>query len=175
YIVNKYCSNGNLTSFLENHHEDLTWLERYRLCIEVAKGLEFLHKSGIYHRNLHGGNVLLDDKRTAMLCDFGLSRPSENQATEAAVTVGVASFLAPEQLPAQRPAYTAECDIYSLGLIFWHISSGRIPFARRLRESMLLRELMDGLREAIVPGTPWGFQDLIVNCWDVTPSRRLKI
>lgn len=175
-MVMKYCSNGNLCTFLELHHENLTWLERYRLCIEVAKGLEFLHKSGFHHRDLHSGNILLDDKRTAMLCDFGLSRSSSrDQTTEVAATVGVASFLAPERFPAQRPVYTAACDIYSLGVIFWHITSGRIPFASRLREPMLLRELMDGLREEIVPGTPREFRDLIVKCWDVKPSRRLKI
>ncbi|KAF9359803.1 hypothetical protein BGX34_008124 [Mortierella sp. NVP85] len=175
-MVMKYCSNGNLCTFLELHHENLTWLERYRLCIEVAKGLEFLHKSGFHHRDLHSGNILLDDKRTAMLCDFGLSRSSSrDQTTEVAATVGVASFLAPERFPAQRPVYTASCDIYSLGVIFWHITSGRIPFANRLREPMLLRELMDGLREEIVPGTPREFRDLIVKCWDVKPSRRLKI
>ncbi|KAI8360020.1 hypothetical protein B0O80DRAFT_192960 [Mortierella sp. GBAus27b] len=175
-MVMKYCSNGNLCTFLELHHENLTWLERYRLSIEITKGLEFLHKSGFHHRDLHSGNILLDDKRTAMLCDFGLSRSSSrDQTSEVAATVGVASFLAPERFPAQRPVYNAACDIYSLGVIFWHISSGRIPFASRLREPMLLRELMDGLREEIVPGTPKGFRDLIAKCWDVKPARRLKI
>ncbi|KAK3825686.1 MAG: kinase-like domain-containing protein, partial [Benniella sp.] len=176
YMVMKYCSNGNLTSFLRNHHEDLTWLERYRICIDVAKGLEFLHKSGVYHQNLHSGNILLDDKRTAMLCDFGLSRSSSSdQTTELVAPIGVASFLAPERFLIQTPAYTAACDIYSLGETFWHISSGRIPFASRLQDPTLLRELMDGLREVIVPGTPREFQDLIVKCWDAQSSRRLKI
>ncbi|KAF9955046.1 hypothetical protein BGZ65_003634 [Modicella reniformis] len=175
-MVMKYCSNENLCSFLEKHHDQLTWLEWYRLSIEITKGLEFLHKSGFHHRDLHSGNILLDDKRTAMLCDFGLSRSSSrDHTTEVAATVGVASFLAPERFPAQRPVYTESCDIYSLGVIFWHISSGRIPFASRLREPMLLRELMDGLREEIVPGTPREFRDLIGKCWDIKPSRRLKI
>ncbi|KAF9351311.1 hypothetical protein BGX34_000683 [Mortierella sp. NVP85] len=176
WMVMKYCPNGNLAMFLEKHYEDLTWLERYRICSEVTKGLEFLHKSGFHHRDLHSGNILLDDKRTAMLCDFGLSRSSSrDQTTEVGATVGVASFLAPERFPAQRPAYTAACDIYSLGVTFWHISSGRIPFVSRLRDPKLLRELMDGLREEFIPGTPREFRDLIVKCWDKEPSKRLEI
>ncbi|KAK3825685.1 MAG: hypothetical protein J3Q66DRAFT_309130 [Benniella sp.] len=176
YIVKKYCSNGNLTSFLESHHHDLTWLERYRICIDVVKGLEFLHKSGFYHRNLHSGNILLDDKRTAMLCDFGLSRSSSRyQTTEDSATVGLVTFMAPERLFTQRPVYAASCDIYSLGLIFWHISSGHIPFASEMGSTALLRGLTKGRREEIVPGTPREFQDLIVKCWDKRPSRRLKI
>ncbi|KAF9359804.1 hypothetical protein BGX34_008125 [Mortierella sp. NVP85] len=176
YIVKKYCKNGNLTSFLEKHHEDLTWLERYRICIEVAEGLEFLHNSGFYHRNLHSGNVLLDDKRTAMLCDFGLDPfSSRDQTIEAASTVRVTPFLAPERFPAQRPVYTAACDIYSLGMIFWHVSSGRIPFASQMSGSALINELMNGLREKIVPRTPREFQNLIVKCWDAQPFRRPKI
>ncbi|KAG0267348.1 hypothetical protein BG011_006765 [Mortierella polycephala] len=175
-MVMKHCTNGNLCTFLEENHENLTWMERYRLSIEITKGLEFLHKSGFHHRDLHSGNILLDDKRTAMICDFGLSRSStKDQTTDIASTVGVASFLAPERFPRKRPIYSASCDIYSLGVIFWHISSGRIPFARRLREPMLLRELMDGLREEIAPGTPTEYRDMLVKCWDKKPSKRLKI
>ncbi|KAF9358699.1 hypothetical protein BGX26_001135 [Mortierella sp. AD094] len=175
-MVMKHCTNGNLCSFLEKHHAILSWGERYRLSIEITKGLEFLHKSGFHHRDLHSGNILLDDKRTAMICDFGLSRSSSKARTSDLVAaVGVASFLAPERFPTKRPIYSAACDIYSLGVIFWHISSGRIPFAKRLRDPALLRELMDGRREEIVPGTPREFRDMLVKCWDVNPARRLKI
>ncbi|KAG0358169.1 hypothetical protein BG005_002640 [Podila minutissima] len=149
-MVMKHCTNGNLCSFLEKNHTNLTWAERYRLSIEIAKGLEFLHKSGFHHRDLHSGNILLDDKRTAMICDFGLSRSSnKSQTTDLVAAVGVASFLAPERFPIKRPVYTAACDVYSLGVVFWHISSGRIPFAKRLREPALLKELMEGHREEI--------------------------
>lgn len=175
-IVMKHCSNGNLCTFLEKNHSTLSWNERYRLSIEITKGLEFLHKSGFHHRDLHSGNILLDDKRTAMICDFGLSRSSTKaQTADIVAAVGVASFLAPERFPTKRPIYTAACDIYSLGVIFWHISSGRIPFAKRLREAALLKELMDGHREQIVPGTPKEYRDMLVRCWDVNPAKRLKI
>ncbi|KAG0023947.1 hypothetical protein BGZ80_007134 [Entomortierella chlamydospora] len=175
-MVMKHCTNGNLCSFLEKHHATLSWGERYRLSIEITKGLEFLHKSGFHHRDLHSGNILLDDKRTAMICDFGLSRSSSKARTSDLVAaVGVASFLAPERFPTKRPIYSAACDIYSLGVIFWHISSGRIPFAKRLRDPALLSELMDGRREEIVPGTPREYRDMFVKCWDVNPARRLKI
>lgn len=199
----KHCTNGNLCSFLEKNHVNLTWAERYRLSIEIAKGLEFLHKSGFHHRDLHSGNILLDDKRTAMICDFGLSRSSnKSQTTDLVAAVGVASFLAPERFPIKRPVYTAACDVYrygeklsfsfffmnrsrcltlshfidhSLGVVFWHISSGRIPFAKRLREPALLKELMEGHREEIVSGTPKEYRDMLVKCWDAKPSRRLKL
>ncbi|KFH73872.1 TKL protein kinase [Podila verticillata NRRL 6337] len=172
-MVMKHCTNGNLVSFLEKNHSNLTWSERYRLSIEVAKGLEFLHKSGFHHRDLHSGNILLDDKRTAMICDFGLSRSSnKTRTTDLAAAVGVASFLAPERFPLQRPVYTAACDVYSLGVVFFHISSGKVPFGKRLHDPMLLRELIDGTRETIVPGTPKDYAELIVECWDKVPSKR---
>ncbi|KAG0299127.1 hypothetical protein BGZ98_010315 [Dissophora globulifera] len=175
-MVMKHCSNGNLVSFIEKNHDTLSWPERYRLSIEITKGLEFLHKSGFHHRDLHSGNILLDDKRTAMICDFGLSRSSNKEKTSDLVAVvGVASFLAPERFPRPRPVYSAACDIYSLGVIFWHISSGRIPFLTRLHDPTLLGQLVRGFREDIVPGTPTEFRDLLVKCWDVNPSKRPKI
>ncbi|KAG9324532.1 hypothetical protein KVV02_006026 [Mortierella alpina] len=175
-MVMKHCTNGNLCTFLEKNHTNITWSERYRLSIEITKGLEFLHKSGFHHRDLHSGNILLDDKRTAMICDFGLSRSSTKaQTSDLVAAVGVASFLAPERFPTKRPIYSAACDIYSLGVIFWHISSGRIPFGKRLREPALLKELMEGHREQIVLGTPREYRDMLVKCWDVNPVKRLKI
>ncbi|KAF9983472.1 hypothetical protein BGZ65_001755 [Modicella reniformis] len=175
-MVMKQCTNGNLCSFLEKNHDTLSWVERYRLSIEITKGLEFLHKSGFHHRDLHSGNILLDDKRTAMICDFGLSRSSAKEKTkDLAATVGVASSLGTARFPSKRPIYSAACDIYSLGVIFWHISSGKIPFVRRLRDPTLLKELMDGRREEIVPGTPLEYRDLLAKCWDVVPAKRLKI
>ncbi|KAF8941843.1 hypothetical protein BGZ47_007140 [Haplosporangium gracile] len=175
-IVMKHCTLGNLVTFLENNHDGLTWSERYRIAIEITKGLEFLHKSGFHHRDLHSGNILLDDKKTAMICDFGLSRESnKGQTSDLGATVGVAPFLAPERFPLKRPVYTASCDIYSLGVIFWHISSGKIPFVKRLRDPQLLHELRDGHREQLVEGTPWEFQELIVKCWDKEPTLRLQI
>lgn len=175
-MVMKHCMNGNLCAFLTKNHSTLTWSERYRLSIEITKGLEFLHKSGFHHRDLHSGNILLDDKRTAMICDFGLSRSATKaQTADLVAAVGVASFLAPERFPPKRPIYSASCDIYSLGVIFWHISSGRIPFGDRLKDPVLLTELLQGLREEIVPGTPREYRDLLVKCWDIKPNRRLKI
>ncbi|KAF9151541.1 hypothetical protein BG015_006537 [Linnemannia schmuckeri] len=175
-IVMKHCTLGNLVTFLENNHDSLTWSERYRISIEITKGLEFLHKSGFHHRDLHSGNILLDDKKTAMICDFGLSRESnKGQTSDLGATVGVAPFLAPERFPLKRPVYTASCDIYSLGVIFWHISSGKIPFVKRLRDPQLLHELRDGHREQLVEGTPWEYQELIVKCWDKEPALRLQI
>ncbi|KAF9922101.1 hypothetical protein FBU30_007814 [Linnemannia zychae] len=175
-IVMKHCTLGNLVTFLERNHDSLTWSERFRISIEITKGLEFLHKSGFHHRDLHSGNILLDDKRTAMICDFGLSRESDKgQTSDLGATVGVAPFLAPERFPLVRPVYTASCDIYSLGVIFWHISSGRIPFVKRLRDPKLLQELRDGHREQLVEGTPWEYQELIVKCWDKEPTLRLQI
>ncbi|KAF9101283.1 hypothetical protein BGX29_005828 [Mortierella sp. GBA35] len=175
-IVMKHCTLGNLVTFLENNHDSLTWSERYRISIEITKGLEFLHKSGFHHRDLHSGNILLDDKKTAMICDFGLSREStKGQTSDLGATVGVAPFLAPERFPLVRPVYTASCDIYSLGVIFWHISSGKIPFVKRLRDPQLLHELRDGHREQLVEGTPSAYQELIVKCWDKEPTLRLQI
>ncbi|KAF9903397.1 hypothetical protein EC991_003852 [Linnemannia zychae] len=175
-IVMKHCTLGNLVTFLDNNKDSLTWSERYRISIEITKGLEFLHKSGFHHRDLHSGNILLDDKKTAMICDFGLSRESDKGKTsDLGATVGVAPFLAPERFPIPRPVYTAACDIYSLGVIFWHISSGKIPFVKRLRDPKLLQELMEGHREQIVEGTPWDYQELIVKCWDKKPAMRPQI
>ncbi|KAG9325965.1 hypothetical protein KVV02_005809 [Mortierella alpina] len=172
-IVMQFAENGCLQDYLETQNVSITWLTKYRLAWEIASGLDFIHRENIFHTDLHSRNILIDTGGKALITDFGLSK-SVNKTiyTTKAGLFGVVPYVAPERM--QNPTYTynAKCDIYSLGVIFWELSSCVIPFEMQLQDVMLAVNIIAGVREKTVPGTAVEYEMLYRRCWDGLPQNR---
>ncbi|MGE5334738.1 MAG: serine/threonine-protein kinase [Nitrososphaerota archaeon] len=101
------------------------------LVLQVAEGLEAAHRSGIIHRDVKPGNVLLDAEGHPLLTDFGIARelcapPSDGAATENGLVVGTPGYMAPEQLCGDTVDQRA--DVYALGAVFYELLTGQRPF-----------------------------------------------
>ncbi|KAF9907358.1 hypothetical protein EC991_011007 [Linnemannia zychae] len=172
-IVMQFAENGCLQDFLETQNVSITWLTKYRLAWEIASGLDFIHRENIFHTDLHSRNILIDTGGKALITDFGLSK-SVNKTiyTTKAGLFGVVPYVAPERM--QNPTYTynAKCDIYSLGVILWELSSCVIPFEAQLQDVMLAVNIIAGVREKTVPGTAVEYEMLYRRCWDGLPQNR---
>ncbi|KAG0258496.1 hypothetical protein BG011_003269 [Mortierella polycephala] len=172
-IVMQFAENGCLQDYLENQNVSISWLTKYRLAWEIASGLDFIHRENIFHTDLHSRNILIDTGGKALITDFGLSK-SVNKTiyTTKAGLFGVVPYVAPERM--QNPTYTynAKCDIYSLGVIFWELSSCVIPFEMQLQDVMLAVNIIAGVREKTVSGTAVEYEMLYRRCWDGLPQNR---
>ncbi|CAI2168219.1 8253_t:CDS:2 [Funneliformis geosporum] len=133
--------------------------------------LSRIHDKSIIHRDLHSGNILINDNdyyRTK-IGDLGLSK----SATEAEVneTYGIIPYMAPEVLQGQK--YTKASDIYSFGMIMWECMTGRRPFWDRAHDTVLIIDICDGLRPPTVDiVAPEGYIELMKECWDPDQSKR---
>src|SRR5665213_3043395 len=101
-IVMEYMPNGSLFSVLRSN-KPLEWPLRFRIAVDVAKGLSFLHHENILHRDIKSLNVLLDENYKAKLTDFGLSKVKAETKSHATATktnnkdsVGTVQWMAPE-------------------------------------------------------------------------------
>ncbi|KAF9582211.1 hypothetical protein BGW38_000500 [Lunasporangiospora selenospora] len=172
-IVMQFAENGCLQDYLEMQNVSIAWHTKYRLAWEIASGLDFIHRENIFHTDLHSRNILIDTDGKALITDFGLSK-SVNKTiyTTKAGLFGVVPYVAPERMQNPTITYTAKCDIYSLGVILWELSSCMIPFESQLQDVMLAVNIIAGVREKTVAGTAVEYEMLYRRCWDGLPQNR---
>ncbi|XP_071719527.1 uncharacterized protein [Rutidosis leptorrhynchoides] len=166
-LVYEYASNGSLDNYLGRKHKSktLTWAQRLKICVDVARGLNYLHNRSedeerIIHRDIKSGNILLGVNLVAKIADFGLSRfHYENQEKNTVYTNNIAGtevYLDPEYMRTGR--LKKAIDIYSFGVVLFEMLSGNFandriytienkmgiaPFARRRFEKGTINEMID--------------------------------
>ncbi|KAI8598453.1 kinase-like domain-containing protein, partial [Dissophora ornata] len=178
YLIVQHNEHGTLHSYLLNFHPHLTWPDRYNLALDIALGLRYLHHKGCRHRHLHSASVLIDTNGSAVLSDFGNSKDSDVISSREHTTR--MAYLAPERLAKSGTRYSVECDIYSLGVVLWEISSGRPPYNELITLqniqngalTSLAQNIVSGRRERPVPGTDPMYEDLYTRCWHPDPQER---
>lgn len=97
------------------------------IAVGVARGLHHLHnQENIVHGNLTSTNILLDHRTVPHIADYGLSRLMTTSASTTVVaTAGAIGYAAPELAKTKKP--TAKTDVYSLGVVFLELLTGKSP------------------------------------------------
>jgi serine/threonine protein kinase len=143
---------------------------RFRLLGSIISALDYIHTLGIVHRDLKGENILLDSNPRARLTDLGLAMSGGGQNTRA----GTLEYMAPEIID-NREA-TPAADIYSLGVIFFRLATGRLPFeSSDPLQIISLKHNPDKLDgEIIAEVVSDRFAEMVRRCLDPDPTLRPK-
>ena len=107
--------------------------EAVRILLDVCRAVHHAHGSGVLHRDLKPSNILIDQKGTAYVTDFGLAKRIEGtehaeSLTQSGAIVGTPAYMAPEQAAGNRGRVGPLADVYSLGALLYHMVTGRPPF-----------------------------------------------
>lgn len=101
----------------------------------TVKGLKYLKDElHIMHRDIKPSNILVSRKGDVKLCDFGVS--GKLMQSMAKTHVGCQSYMAPERITSSGSSYTAQSDIFSLGLTLFEIANGGYPYPRDKFDSL---------------------------------------
>ncbi|RIB22056.1 kinase-like domain-containing protein [Gigaspora rosea] len=177
FLIMEYANDGNLRSYLKRNNNSLNWHQRLELACQITKGLSYLHSEEIIHRDLHDKNIVIQNGK-AKITDFGNATSINTQTNIHNGLFGMISFLAPELLKPTKSdnvPYCKKTDIYSLGMIFWELSSGHTPFDSQPNFIILSINIIRGIREDTIPGTPEEYVNLYNKCWDSDPYERPDI
>jgi serine/threonine-protein kinase len=127
FIVMELVEGTSLAEMLQNS-VTLTAARSAQIVAQVAAALGYAHRSGVVHRDVKPGNILITREGQVKVTDFGIAQAvsSEDHLAEAGSVMGTATYFSPEQ--AEGAAVDGRSDVYSLGVVLYVMLVGRPPF-----------------------------------------------
>lgn len=184
-LVTEFCHGGTCYDLLHETEDvefELTMTQQLKMCQDVARAMEYLHKfrPQIIHRDLKSLNLLLmapvtstRDLPHVKVSDFGLAKMKDQDQDWGKMTVEAGTFhwMAPEVATGN---YSEKADIYSFAMVLFEFICQEIPF-EDLEPVDVLKSTSEGQRpdmEAVPPNTPKALVDLMEACWKHRPEQR---
>lgn len=174
YLVMEYVDGRPLSDLLSGRRP-LPLRRALDLMEQLLSALRVVHEAGLLHRDIKPANVLLDAKGRVKLTDFGLARPTQGDevVTLTGMVVGTPQYMSPEQ--ARGGPLDARSDLYSLGVVFFEMLTGRPPFlAETPVKLMLLHASQDAAPRAdtVIPSVPASLARLVARMLLKDPEKR---
>lgn len=154
-LVTEYAEGGTLRNYLKENFLSLNWLDKYRLALQLSSAIRYLHEREMVHKDLHSNSILIQ-QNSIRLADSGLSRRIKDVSRTFLNSFDTIPYIDPRCINIKEK----KSDIYSLGVIFWELSSGKKPFADNEYDSPLAMKIEKGLREGIIERTPEKYSNL---------------
>ena len=125
YIIMEFIEGLNLKQLIDT--ADPRWSDhRFNIALQSGRGLAYIHKNNLIHRDFCPKNILLEQDSTVRLIDFGLAIPAHLKAKWRWDRSGTAAYMAPEQVRGQK--VDQRTDVYAYGVTMYEILTGRRPF-----------------------------------------------
>ena len=148
YLAMEFIEGEPLTELLERDGA-LPVRRAVGIFVQVADALQAAHDLGIVHRDLKPDNIMLAQKKggdQVKVVDFGIAKAvggdeSGQKVTKTGLVVGTPEFMSPEQLSGDK--LDGRSDLYSLGLVFYRMLAGKLPFEATTVQETMIKRLTD--------------------------------
>ncbi len=150
YIAMDYLPNGSVH---EKMIDGMTGKEALRVVKEIASALSHAHEKGYIHRDIKPENILFRADNSAVLSDFGVAKivSGVSRMTKVGTVVGTPHYMSPEQTRGKQ--VDARSDIYSLGIVFYEMLTGKLPYQADEAITVALKHI-----SAPIPKLPLQYQ-----------------
>jgi serine/threonine-protein kinase len=141
YIVMEYIKGTTLKEYIQQKKR-ITWKEASNFVVQILKALEHAHKRGVIHRDIKPQNIMILPEGTIKVTDFGIARfTGQKSRTMTEKTIGSVHYISPEQ--ARGEIADTKADIYSVGVMLYEMTAGKLPFEADTAVSVALMQVQD--------------------------------
>ena len=172
YIVMEYI-NGKTLKQLIKKRGALTISECIDIMLQLTDGVDHAHASYIIHRDLKPQNIMIQDNGEIKITDFGIAMALNNtQLTQTNSVMGSVHYLPPEQ--ASGKGATVKSDIYSMGIMFFELLTGTLPFKGDNAVEIAFKQIKDDIPSVrdIIPSIPQSVENIILKATAKNPKNR---
>jgi len=166
----EFCSGGSVADLIQYCKRTFQEKEISSICYCILKALKYLHSKNVCHRDIKGGNILLNQAGFAKLTDFGVSKITDKERIMHTV-VGSPYWMAPELISAGT--YDMTADVWSLGITAIEMAEGQPPH-HELHPMRAMREIPGKEPPTLKDSKKWPkeFGQFLSTCLQKTPSSR---
>jgi serine/threonine-protein kinase len=174
YIVMKFVQ-GQTVAELIRAKGRLTVPQAIHILSQVCDGLDHIHGQGYVHRDIKPQNLMVDPAGRCVILDFGILRLVDSTMTTSGLMVGTPAYVAPEQARDPKLA-DRRSDLYSLGITFFEMMTGRLPFRATSALDLLIKQTSEPPPPAssIAPDLPAGVDSLLRKALAKDPAERFQ-
>ena len=172
FITMEYIEGEDLQSVLRRKKK-LEPAEAANIMAQVCRALEAAHSEGVIHRDLKPQNIMLDKTGRAYVMDFGIARSTLTPGmTQTGALIGTPDYMSPEQAKGQP--LDSRSDLFSVGIIFYELLSGQIPFNADTTMGKLWKRTSEPARPLadLDKSIPQPLSEIVRKCLEVDPQKR---
>lgn len=171
YFVMEYVDGSGLDELVAQHQE-LKMERILSILRQIALALSCAHRHNIVHRDIKASNVMINQSGDVKVMDFGLAKGNfeGDDLTQTGVIMGTPRYMAPEQASAKE--IDARADIYSLGVIFFELVTGELPFKGSSGMVVLFKHVNEAPPgpDPSIPMCRFGWKKSFSNVWRKIPT-----
>lgn len=174
YIVMEYVDGETLKDYVKKHGK-LSVEETIDIMEQLTSAIQHAHENGLIHRDIKPQNILIDRSGKIKVTDFGIAVAlSATALTQTNSVLGSVHYLSPEQ--ARGGKATKLSDIYSLGIVFYELVTGELPFTGQSPVSIALKHLQDETPSVrkLNPAIPQSVENIILKATAKNPFHRFR-
>ena len=172
YIVMEYIEGKTVKQLLKKRG-NLTVSEAVDIMLQLTDGIAHAHDSYIIHRDLKPQNIMIQEDGQIKITDFGIAMAlNSTQLTQTNSVMGSVHYLPPEQ--AAGKGSTIKCDIYSMGILFYELLTGILPFKGDNAVEIALKHMKDPLPSVRKQNSniPQSVENIIIKATAKNPKNR---
>ncbi len=175
YIAMEFIE-GKTLSLLIKQERRLHWEHALEIAEQVAKALASAHDTGVIHRDIKPGNIIIDAHGHAYVTDFGIAKvlTAETQLTVDGSRIGTPQYMSPEQCQSNK--VTASSDIYAVGILIYQMLTRKLPFQADTPVTLLKKIITEPPRRltSIIEDLPRDVERLVAYLLEKKPRDRPK-